>query len=182
MRISDWSSDVCSSDLPLSDAVPALENFGFRVLTEVPTSLDQGRLGTIHDFILELPEGDMADALLARADTIGSAIACVLNGQAEDDPFNRLIAGTGLTAQQTDWLRAFYRYLRQTGLSFTMYTVVDALRAAPQVTRALVDLFVARHDPGFAGNRETAAPEATPALRRGPGKGPPTKPDPEPRP
>src|SRR3546814_14233913 len=86
MRISDWSSDVCSSDLPLSDAVPALENFGFRVLTEVPTSLDQGRLGTIHDFILALPEGDMADALLARAETIGGAIAGVLNGQAEDDP------------------------------------------------------------------------------------------------
>jgi len=153
--------------LPLSDAVPALENFGFRVLTEVPTSLDQGRLGTIHDFTLALPEGDMGDALFARADTIESAIACVLNGLSEDDPFNRLIAGTGLTAQQADWLRAFYRYLRQTGLGFTIYTVVDALRAAPQVTRALVDLFIARHDPAFAGNREAAAAEATQALRRG---------------
>ena len=153
--------------LPLSDAVPALENFGFRVLTEVPTSLDRGRLGTIHDFTLALHEGDAADTLLERADAIESAIACVLNGQAEDDPFNRLIAGTGLSARQADWLRAFYRYLRQTGLSFTIYTAVDALRAAPQVTRALVDLFIARHDPDFAGSRDAAATEATQALRRG---------------
>ena len=33
--------------LPLSDAVPALENFGFRVLAEVPTELEQRR--TRHD-------------------------------------------------------------------------------------------------------------------------------------
>ncbi|QYU69002.1 NAD-glutamate dehydrogenase [Leptolyngbya sp. 15MV] len=33
--------------LPLSDAVPALENFGFRVLTEIPTALAGGELGTI---------------------------------------------------------------------------------------------------------------------------------------
>ncbi|MBX9886006.1 MAG: NAD-glutamate dehydrogenase, partial [Novosphingobium sp.] len=36
----------------LSDAVPVLENFGFRVLEEVPTALDKGRLGFIHDFLV----------------------------------------------------------------------------------------------------------------------------------
>ncbi|TNE33515.1 MAG: glutamate dehydrogenase, partial [Alphaproteobacteria bacterium] len=153
--------------LPLSDAVPALENFGFRVLTELPTGLEGGELGTIHDFKLALPEGESAAPLLGRASMIEGAIAAVLNGKAEDDPFNRLVIGTGLTAQQADWLRAFYRYLRQIGMGFTIYTVVDALRAAPQVTRPLIELFQAQHDPDFAGNREDGAKTAADAVRKG---------------
>jgi len=153
--------------LPLSDAVPALENFGFRVLAEIPTALDRGELGTIHDFTLGLPEGDSAASILERAADIESAIAAVLAGKAEDDAFNRLVVGTGLSARQADWLRAFYRYLRQAGISFTIYTVVDALKGAPQVTRPLIDLFVARHDPTFAGDRVEAAKGAEDAIRRG---------------
>ncbi len=153
--------------LPLSDAIPALENFGFRVLTEVPTALDGGKLGTIHDCVLELPEGDCAAPLLERASAIESAIATVLNGMAEDDPFNHLVVGTGLSAREADWLRAFYRYLRQAGMGFTIYTVVDALRAAPQVTKPLVELFSAKHDPSFKGDRMAAASAAMDAIKRG---------------
>src|SRR5206468_1382516 len=46
-----------------------------------------------------------------------------------------------------DILRAWCRYLRQTGSSFGLVTVVDALRRAPNATRALIGLFVAAHDP-----------------------------------
>ncbi|HAU22980.1 MAG TPA: glutamate dehydrogenase, partial [Erythrobacter sp.] len=153
--------------MPLSDVVPALENFGFRVLTEMPTALEEGKLGTVHDFKLELSPGESAGPILERASAIEAAIASVFNGRAEDDPFNRLVLGVGLSAEQADWLRAFYRYLRQTGMGFTIYTVVDALRGAPSVTRALIDLFVARHDPDFSGNRDEAAANATAALKRG---------------
>jgi glutamate dehydrogenase len=153
--------------LPLSDAVPALENFGFRVLTEIPTALADGQLGTIHDFQLALAEGDTAAPLLERAPAIERAVAAVLNDHAEDDPFNRLIIGTGLAAQEADWLRAFYRYLRQTGMGFTIYTVVDALYRAPTVTRALVALFRALHDPAHTGDRDAAAEEARTAIRQG---------------
>ncbi len=153
--------------LPLSDAVPALENFGFRVLAEIPTALDEGRLGTIHDFTLALPEGDTAAPLLARADAIEQAIAAVLNGRAEDDPFNRLVIGAGLGADEANLLRAFYRYLRQAGVSFTIYTVVDALDRAPTVTRAIAKLFAARHDPAFGGDREAAEKDAAAAIKQG---------------
>ena len=156
--------------LPLSDAVPALENFGFTVLTEVPTPLEGGALGTVHDFTLALPEGDEAAPLLARADAIEAAIAAVLNNRSENDAFNRLVVGTGLSAAQADWLRAFYRYLRQAGMGFTIYTVVDALRRAPQVTRPLIELFIARHDPAFTGDRGAASDAADEAIRRGLGK------------
>ncbi|AKM08413.1 NAD-glutamate dehydrogenase [Pelagerythrobacter marensis] len=153
--------------LPLSDAVPALENFGFRVLAEIPTPLDEGRLGTIHDFTLALPDGDAIAPLLKRVDAIEEAIAAVLNGWAEDDPFNRLVIGAALSADQANWLRAFYRYLRQAGVSFTIYTVVDALDRAPEVTRALADLFAARNDPDFSGNREAATAQCEDAIKQG---------------
>src|SRR5688500_5140913 len=153
--------------MPLSDAVPALENFGFRVLAEQPTELAGADPGTIHDFRLGLPRGEHGEPLLARAAAIETAIAAVLNGRAEDDVFNRLIVGTALAAREADWLRAFYRYLRQASVAFTIYTVVDALRGAPAVTRALIELFRVRHDPDFAGDRAAAANEAEEAIRTG---------------
>nr|WP_298898622.1 NAD-glutamate dehydrogenase domain-containing protein [uncultured Altererythrobacter sp.] len=153
--------------LPLSDAVPALENFGFRVLTEMPTSLEEGELGTIHDFTLALKDGGETGFLLDRADIIEDAIAAVLSGENEDDPFNRLVIGTGLFANEVDWLRAFYRYLRQAGMSFTIYTVVDALDGAAQVTRELIALFRAQHDPNFGNQRDYSAKQAREAIRKG---------------
>nr|WP_298931966.1 NAD-glutamate dehydrogenase domain-containing protein [uncultured Erythrobacter sp.] len=153
--------------LPLSDAVPAFENFGFRVFKEVPIALAEGELGTIHEFTVDLPEGASAAKLLERAGPIEAAIAEVLNGGAEDDPFNRLVVSTGLAAQETEWLRAIYRYLRQTGMGFTIYTVVDALGRAPDVTRAMIDLFVANHNPGFSGSRDEAVSGAVSAFNRG---------------
>ena len=153
--------------LPLSDAVPALENFGFHVQSEMPTVLDDGRLGTVHDFALRLNPGIEAETLVDRAEAIEEAIAAVLNGEAENDCFNRLVAETGLTAREANWLRAFYRYLRQTGMGFTIFTVVDALSGARDVTRALIALFTARHDPEFGSSRDDAIADAEAAIKRG---------------
>jgi len=153
--------------LALSDAVPALENFGFRVIEDLPTELDEGRLGTVHDFQLAIPAGQDAAALLARADVIEAAVANVLNGLAEDDPFNRLITAVDLSARGANLLRAWYRYLRQTGLNYSVPTAVDALQNAPGVTRALLTLFAARHDPAFKGDRAAAESAAQDAIREG---------------
>ena len=157
--------------LPLSDAVPTLENFGFHVHTEMPFVLEEGRLGTIHDFRLTLSPGTDAEAMVARAGAIEEAVAAVLNGEAENDVFNRLVCEASLLASEAGLLRAFYRYLRQAGMGFTIYTVVDALRGAPDVTRALVALFAARHDPDFGSStgkgREEAVEDAKAAIKRG---------------
>jgi glutamate dehydrogenase len=158
---------VIRGALALSDAVPAFENFGFRVSAEVPTFLTDASLGSIHDFLLSVPPGRDAGALLERAGLIEEALGDVLIGAAEDDPFNRLVAAAGLLPREANWMRAIYRYLRQTGVSYTIYTVVDALVAAPQVTRAMVALFAARHDPDFAGDRAEAIAAAQGAFTRG---------------
>jgi glutamate dehydrogenase len=142
--------------IPLSDAVPVLENFGFRVLEEIPTELTGG-IGYIHDFHVEVGSEADLDAILERRGEIERAIANVLCGAAEDDEFNQLVLYARLDTQAVVWLRAWFRYLRQTGSSFGLVTVVDALRRAPNATRALIGLFVAAHDPAASKRDERIA-------------------------
>jgi glutamate dehydrogenase len=52
-------------------------------------------------------------------------------------------------------------------VSYTIYTVVDALVGAPQVTAAMIGLLTARHDPAFAGSRDEAIAAAQGAFTRG---------------
>ncbi|WP_300973453.1 NAD-glutamate dehydrogenase domain-containing protein [Sphingomonas sp. LHG3406-1] len=133
--------------VPLSEAVPVLENFGFRVIEERPAALgEDSRLGHIHDFRLELPGAEM-DQVLARTDVIEGAIGAVLQRHSEDDEFNQLVLLAGLDPQPVVWLRAWFRYLRQTGVAYGLMTMVDALKRSPAATRALIGWFSAAHDP-----------------------------------
>ena len=142
--------------VPLSEAVPVMENFGFRVLEEVPTALTggDGALGHIHDFLVELEDGADVTSILDRASVIEVAISAVLEGRAENDEFNQLILLAGLDPQQAVWLRAWFRYLRQTGVAYGLATVVDALRRSPAATAALIAQFTAAQDPAGPAKRE----------------------------
>ena len=150
--------------LILSDAVPALENFGFRVIEELSTPLDRGRLGHIQKFVLETVSGRNATALVAKPETLETALEQVLEGVAENDPFNQLIVELDLDPFSVLLFRALFRYLRQTGLAYGLGTVVDALRRAPEIARALAALFAARHSPDAS---EKAAQAAEDEIARG---------------
>ena len=129
--------------LALSDAVPVLENFGFRVIGELPTRLREDNDSFVHDFVVESDAGGEGH----DATVLEGAIAAVLEGKAENDAFNRLIVDVGLSPQSVVLLRAWFRYLRQAGLPYGLTTVVDALRRAPKLTQALLARFAAAHDP-----------------------------------
>ncbi|PKP90335.1 MAG: glutamate dehydrogenase [Alphaproteobacteria bacterium HGW-Alphaproteobacteria-16] len=150
--------------LPLSDAVPVFENFGFRVIEEVPTALDGDADGYIHDFEVELAAGG---SLKGEAQVVEDAIAAVLEMQAENDAFNRLIVESGLSPASVVLLRAWFRYLRQAGLTYGLVTVVEALRRAPAVAAALVDRFAAAHDPARAKGSKAAIEAADAAIAAG---------------
>ncbi|WP_028966805.1 NAD-glutamate dehydrogenase [Sphingomonas phyllosphaerae] len=140
--------------LALSDAVPALEHFGFRVIEEMPTALTDEERSSIHDFTLET-KADIP-AVLASADTLQEALAQVLEGRAEDDGFNRLMLEAGLSPSEVVLFRAWYRYLRQAGMSYGPANVVDTLTRVRPVTKALVERFVAVHDPASTADAEAA--------------------------
>ncbi|MCA3255555.1 MAG: NAD-glutamate dehydrogenase [Alphaproteobacteria bacterium] len=140
--------------IALSDAVPVLEAFGFRVIEEFPFDLDGGRLGWVHDFLLETADRSAADLEGVRS-RVEPALRAVLQGAQENDAFNALVLSAGLDARAVGWLRAWFRYLRQTGVSYGIATVVDALRRYPAIAGDLVALFVARFDP--AGGEDVQA-------------------------
>ena len=144
--------------IALSDAVPVLERFGFRVIEEYPFDVDLGRRGWVHDFLIELPEG----VALAAADLdgrIAPALRAVLNGTDENDGFNALVVAAGLDARAVAGFRAMFRYMRQAGSAYGETTVVGALRRNADVARDLIELFRARFDPALA-DRDTAATAA----------------------
>ncbi len=132
--------------LPLSDVMPLLENMGVRVLDqrpyEVPT--DHG-LVWIHDFGLRPAEADLeADDVKG---VFTEAFAAAWRGEAENDGFNRLVLGAGLTTREVAVLRAYSKYLRQVGSAFSQAYMERTLAANPHIARLLVDLFQARFDP-----------------------------------
>lgn len=145
----------------LSDAVPALENFGFRVVEEMSTPLAEGKLGHVQKFVLDLPLGRSAGDVIARCETVQRAIAGVLEGTAENDRFNELLISAALEPRSVILFRAIFRYLRQTGVAYGLSTFVDALQREHDIARDLVRLFEARHDPVQAGKEaETEADQA----------------------
>jgi glutamate dehydrogenase len=150
--------------IPLSEAVPVLENFGFQVLEEIPTKLAGDALGHIHDFRVALSSSIPVERVLEQVEVIEGAIASVLRGHAEDDEFNRLVVATGLTPRSVVWLRAWFRYLRQTGVAYGLATVVDALARAPKATEALIRMFCAMHDPAAKGGRDADTAKAAVAF------------------
>ncbi|WP_242130271.1 NAD-glutamate dehydrogenase domain-containing protein [Sphingobium sp. Sx8-8] len=143
LRLKLYSHDA----IALSEVVPAFENFGFRVIEEMMTPVEGGALGHVQRFVLELPAGEDADAVIARADIVTEAIAQVTEGVAENDRFNELIVTAGLDQRSVVLLRALFRYLRQTGMAYGMATFAETLRREQGIARQLIELFEALHDP-----------------------------------
>ena len=150
--------------MPLSDIVPALENFGFDVLEESPTALGDGNY--IHDFRLSLRGGDAA-SVMARASVLEGALTQVLDSDAENDVFNQLVTIAALDPQPVIWLRAWYRYLRQTGANYSMVNVVAALAKNSGITQSVISLFDALHNPAVISDRDKFSTKYIKAIQDG---------------
>ena len=162
LRLKLYSHDA----IALSEVVPAFENFGFRVIDEMTTPIDGGALGHVQRFVLELPSGGDAQAVIARADIVTEAIAQVLEGVAEDDQLNELIVTADLSQRAVVLFRALFGYLRQTGMAYGRATVANTLRREKDVALQLVELFAALHDPAGK-DSETRAAKAQAAIDEG---------------
>jgi glutamate dehydrogenase len=149
--------------LPLSEIVPVLENFGLTVIEERPTELDDESRLYIHDFQVALATGSPSSVPFEPA-VAEAAIQAVLEGNAENDRFNRLIMEVGLAPASVVLLRAWFAYLHQTGMNYAKATVVDALTRAPQIGQALIERFYALHDPKRRKVPETGDQAAAAAL------------------
>ena len=151
--------------IPLSDRVPMLENFGFRVIDERTYTIEPAGQTEIyiHDMLLD-PVGVKADDFAVRAPLVEEAILAVWQTEAESDALNQLVLGAGLAWYDVAILRALMRYLRQVGVTWSRAYLAQVMNLHPDVARALVTLFHAQLDAGFGGNRERSAGEAREAI------------------
>ena len=78
----------------------------------------------------------------------------VWTGEIESDDFNRLVLRAQLAAREVTILRAYAKYLRQVGSTFSDAYIERALTGNPTIARKLVELFVARFDPRVGDSRE----------------------------
>ncbi|GGD42864.1 NAD-glutamate dehydrogenase [Pseudoxanthomonas indica] len=134
------------NDIPLSDALPLMENMGLRVMSEHPFRLDAGATPVyIQEFEVEPVGGPVETERLHSA--FEEAFARVWQGDAENDGFNRLVLGASLDWRQVAMLRGYCKYLQQTGVPFSQAYVEETLNRYPLLARLLVELFEARFDP-----------------------------------
>ncbi|MGF7233620.1 MAG: NAD-glutamate dehydrogenase, partial [Frankia sp.] len=144
----------------LSDVLPVLQKMGVEVLDERPYEIlrRDGKLTYLYDF------GLRNDPALARSDDAArrrfqEACGAVWSGAAESDGFNALVLRGGLDWRQVMVLRAYSRYLRQTGSAFSQGYVERSLAANVEAVRLLVRLFETRFDPAGPGGPGRAAAE-----------------------
>ncbi len=136
----------------LSHRVPLLENLGFRVISEqthdIAVSSAKGgeRLVVLHDMELIHRDGHVLN-LDKTGPMLEEAYLAAWNGLIEDDSFNRLILLSGLTAREVTVLRAYARYLRQTGITYSQGYLADTLNKYPAIASDIFKLFVTRTDP-----------------------------------
>ncbi|TCD13855.1 NAD-glutamate dehydrogenase [Oricola cellulosilytica] len=134
----------------LSERVPILENMGFRVISELTYAIDvTARLGNVvwlHDMKLQSGSGKLVPLDDGGA-IFEDAFLSVWTGGSDNDTYNGLVLAAGLTSMQVTVLRAFGRYLRQTGMPYGQVYMADALIRHPLLARQLYDLFEAVFDP-----------------------------------
>ncbi|MCX2928317.1 NAD-glutamate dehydrogenase [Streptomyces sp. NEAU-W12] len=135
----------------LSAVLPVLQRLGVEVVDERPYELrcSDRSVAWIYDFGLRLPRTPGgADYLGDDArERFQDAFAATWTGKAENDGFNTLVLSAGLTWRQATVLRAYAKYLRQAGSTFSQDYMEDTLRNNVHTTRLLVSLFEARMAP-----------------------------------
>jgi glutamate dehydrogenase len=155
--------------MSLSDVLPVLHSLGVAVQDERPYEVRRpGGSVHIYDFGLTLPAGsvELADV---RA-KVENAFSAAWRGESEVDGFNQLVLRAGLTWRQVVVLRAYAKYLRQTGTVYSQEYMETTLAAYPELAAQLVALFENRLDPALAlgpDERDQAGEKLVDTIRAG---------------
>lgn len=136
-----------NNSIPLSDVLPILENMGLRVVGEQPfkVTLDHST-AWINDFNM-FYNTETSLNIEQIKEIFQEAFHRIWYGQAENDGFNKLVLGAHLTWHEICILRAYAKYLRQIGFTFSQNYIEETFSNNPVVARLLMDLFNLTFDP-----------------------------------
>jgi len=140
--------------LSLSAVLPVLSSLGVEVVDERPYQVELGKARAwIYDFGLRrrtaLPAGSR--------ELFQDAFMAVWSGRAESDGFSALVLDAMMPWRQVSILRAYAKYFRQGGSTFSQDYIEACMLANVPIARLLVQLFETRFDPTASGDDEARA-------------------------
>jgi glutamate dehydrogenase len=146
----------------LSELLPLLDHLGLEALDEQPYTfrIEDHRV-FLYDIGVRAPVAVELDEHCIGE--LQAGFCALLAGEVESDDFNRLVLGAGLSAREVTIVRAYAKYLRQIGFSFSQQYVERTLQSHPRIVADLVALFHARFDPART-DREAASEELSAGL------------------
>lgn len=141
----------------LSDVLPMLENMGLRVIEERPHEVifKGGSKVWINDFGMVLDTNVELDVENIR-NQFQEAFDRVWNGEAENDGFNRLVLGAGISWRDAALIRAYTKYLKQIGFTFSQAYIETTFAKNSTIAGYLVELFKLQFDPEKHGTSQQA--------------------------
>jgi glutamate dehydrogenase len=134
----------------LSQMLPVLQAMGVEVIDERPYQLTRadGTRFWIYDFGLRTDPAVLAAVPDAEKEALGrrfqDAFAAAWRHDTEVDSFNALVLRTGLHWREAAVLRAYAKYLRQAGTTYSQDYIEDVLLAYSDIAAALVRLFLTK--------------------------------------
>jgi glutamate dehydrogenase len=157
--------------LSLARALPLFVQMGVEVLDERPYEIVRadGTVAWVYDFGMRVPSGVGFDD--AHTAAFVETMRLLWRSEIEADGFNALVPRAGLNWWQANLLRAYAKYLRQTGSTFSQGYVEKALTDNSVIARKLVELFEARFDPLRAKTPPVLGPLVPGGLGEDPGDG-----------
>ena len=150
--------------IPLYTIVPILERMSMKVLSE-----RLYRIGTsptassIQEFELA-PSGAAPKDVAKLEQRFLDAFLASLDGRCENDEFNSFVVLAGLDWHEVTLMRAYCKYLLQTGLPFSQAYMQQVLARHADFTRALVERFHALFDPALRGPARAKLEQAAQAT------------------
>ncbi len=145
------------TEVALTDILPIIENIGFKVRDVQPHRINpvikEKEVALIlRDFNLIPLEGYEVSFKTVKP-LIEELLSDVWAARVENDGLNALASLAALTSRQIMMLRAYQRYARQAGVSYSHDYIIVTLTKHATLSAKLVALFECRFDPDYKGPR-----------------------------
>ncbi len=156
-----------SKPIPLSEVLPMLEDMGLHIVSERPYKLkiapDQSVW--VQDFDMVYGNDSDLDIEVVRK-TFQRAFENTWRGITVSDGFNGLILACQLDWRQVKGIRAYSKYLLQTGFTYSQAYMEETLARHPLMARLLFELFDSMFNPARDTESEFRREQAVKSLRR----------------
>ena len=153
--------------IPLSTVLPILEDMGLHIVSERPykLKLENRECVWVQDFDMVYGHGKDLDIEIVR-ERFQQAFENTWRGITVSDGFNGLILACQLHWRQVKGIRAYCKYLLQTGIPYSQAYMEETLSKHPLMARLLVELFDAMFNPERDSESDYRKELAAKKLRR----------------